>query len=190
MADGIRFEIMLTEKFSEFLTESFVSAMHHIRDENTQEINGFLLFTPVSAEQSTSSITKEATSFKVHKRPPVNSNMLSKKPRSLNQASSSPIPISPPKPIGSKIDVSAMMIETKNHATNEVTYQCAFCKAEIKLLSSMKRHIETKHLPSSVVFKCRTCDYSTKYKHDLKKHYMTKHNMPEPAAQGMMMAMM
>ena len=98
------------------------------------------------------------------------------------QPSGVPVPSS-----GAKIDVSSMMSVIQNFSSNETTYKCSFCQAENKLLSSMKRHIEAKHLPSTTVFNCRSCSYSSKYKHDLKKHYMKRHSMPEPAAQGMML---
>ena len=87
-----------------------------------------------------------------------------------------------------KIDVSSMMTVMQNMSTNEKSYRCSFCGEEIKTHSSMKRHIETKHLPSPD-FKCLNCDYSCKQKNNLKRHYMTKHCMPEPAAQGMMLAL-
>ena len=87
-----------------------------------------------------------------------------------------------------KIDVSSMMTVMQNMSTNEKSYRCSFCGEEIKTQSSMKRHIETKHLPSPD-FKCLNCDYSCKQKNNLKRHYMTKHGMPEPAAQGMMLAL-
>ena len=86
----------------------------------------------------------------------------------------------------SKVDVSSMMKVVQSMDSNDKTYQCSFCGSQTSLLSSMKRHIECKHLPSTVVFNCRSCAYSSKYKHDLKKHYIKVHNMPEPAAQGMM----
>ena len=91
--------------------------------------------------------------------------------------------------LGPKVDVSSQMTVMQNMTTKETTYKCSYCGSETKLLSSMKRHIESKHLPTSTVFNCRTCEYSTKYKHDLKKHYMSRHGMPEPAAQAMIVAM-
>ena len=87
---------------------------------------------------------------------------------------------------GGKVDVSSMMSVTQNLATNEKSYKCSFCGFESSHVSSVTRHIETKHLPSTVMFNCRSCQYSSKFKHNLLRHYMTKHDMPEPAAQGML----
>ena len=86
----------------------------------------------------------------------------------------------------SKIDVSSMMSSVENMATGEKSYKCSFCGSESAHLTSIRRHIETKHLPSTVSFDCRQCDYKTKLKFMLKKHYTNKHQMPEMAAQGMM----
>ena len=87
-----------------------------------------------------------------------------------------------------KIDVSSMMTVMQNMSTNEKSYKCSFCGEENKAQSSMKRHIEIKHLPSPD-FKCLNCGYSSKLKNNLKRHYMTKHGMPAPAAQGMLLAL-
>ena len=91
-----------------------------------------------------------------------------------------------PSSVAPKIDVTSMMSVTLNMSNNEKSYKCSFCSQETALLTSMKRHIETKHLPSTTSFDCRNCEYKTKLKFMLKKHYMNKHAMPEPAAQGMM----
>ena len=115
-----------------------------------------------------------------------------KKPKSLPKSKSDVRPLVQNTPAvvantSPKIDVTSMMKVVQSMGSKDKTYQCSFCGSGTTLLSSMKRHIESKHLPSTVVFNCRSCSYSSKYKHDLKKHYMKTHNMPEPAAQGMLM---
>merc|ERR1712226_353950 len=85
-----------------------------------------------------------------------------------------------------KIDVNSLMSIIEDMATREKSYKCSFCGSESTAVTSMRRHIQTKHMPNSATFNCLTCDYSTKHKFVLKNHYMNKHGMPEPAAQAMM----
>ena len=89
-------------------------------------------------------------------------------------------------PSAPKIDVTSLITVVQNLGSDQKLYKCSFCGSECALIGSMKRHIETKHLPSTVSFDCRQCDYKTKLKFMLKKHYTNKHQMPEMAAQGMM----
>ena len=89
-------------------------------------------------------------------------------------------------PAPQKIDVSSMLTVMQDANSDERSYKCSFCGSECTHLTSMRRHIETKHLPNSVSYSCLTCDYISKHKFVLKKHYMAKHGMPEPAAQAMM----
>ena len=42
------------------------------------------------------------------------------------------------------------------------TYKCNFCDMESKLSSSIRRHIEAKHVQGSRDFECLNCDYVSK----------------------------
>ena len=86
----------------------------------------------------------------------------------------------------SKIDVTSMMKVVQDMHSGEKTFKCSFCQMETKVVHSMKRHIESQHLPSKTVFSCQTCGYTSSQKNNLKRHYMTKHAMHEPAAKAML----
>ena len=116
---------------------------------------------------------------------PIKRQSVPKAPKALQPPSKQvqSIPLNPNAP---KIDVTSMMSITQNMSTNERSYKCSFCGQDTVLLSSMRRHIETKHLPSTASFACQSCDYTTKLRYVLKNHYIGKHGMPELAARGMM----
>ena len=105
-----------------------------------------------------------------------------KRSRVQSVASNSVVPSVP----AGKIDVSSMMSVVQSMSSDIKTFRCSFCGFESAHKVSTSRHIETKHLPNAATFSCRTCSYSSKHKHALKKHYMSVHDMPEPAAQAML----
>ena len=85
-------------------------------------------------------------------------------------------------------NIDSFISINQNLTTGEKVFQCNSCGLSTPLRTSIKRHVENKHMTSSKVFRCRTCnDVTFNVKSNLKRHYMTKHDMPEPAAAGMLM---
>ena len=84
-------------------------------------------------------------------------------------------------------NVDSFISVNQNLATGDKTMQCTFCGFSTHLRTSIKRHVENKHMPSCKVFKCQSCENVTfNQKANLKRHYMTKHGIPEPAAAEML----
>ena len=86
------------------------------------------------------------------------------------------------------VDVSSLRRVLVDSQTNEKIFQCTFCNYETKFASTIKRHIELKHLPQRVSLNCLQCDSVFKLKQHLKAHYMRSHGLLEPAAKAMMTA--
>ena len=87
---------------------------------------------------------------------------------------------------GQKVDVSGLMRTLVDARSNDKLFQCSFCSYEARVSSSVKRHIELKHLPQSITLNCLHCSATFKLKQGLKVHYMKIHGLLEPAAKAMM----
>ena len=184
MEDYIQVQLQLMSEVLEF---SLVDTWHPIHHQLNQIQIGTISFDQFPLNENFNlklkrHVRSEAVS------PPVTTKKLKTNPKPQPKMETRPATVNTAGLSGNspKIDVSSMMKIVQSVGSNDKTYQCAYCGSESTHMSSMKRHIESKHLPSTVVFNCRSCSYSSKYKHDLKKHYMKVHNMPEPAAQGML----
>ena len=165
------------------------SRQYTILDHQT-EVIGKISITPKQIETNTNAFENFKPNLKrsigqAVAQPPVKKQSAPKVPK-VSQQPTKPVQAMPVNSNAPKIDVTSMMSVTQNMSTQEKSYRCSFCGSESSHLTSMKRHIETKHLPSTTSFDCRNCEYKTKLKFMLKRHYMNKHAMPEPAAQGMM----
>ena len=162
----------------------------------TNETVGSVMFCPCEQEAGFPEAAKAMTGLKRKDPPKTDLSKIIQKPKcvKLKPTNTQVVPKPPSDPVtrgsqNTKVDVSSMMSVNHNLLTNEKTFECLFCTFETSHMSSITRHIETKHLPSSVVFNCRSCNYSSKFKHNLKSHYMKAHNMPAPAAEGMLTCM-
>ncbi len=84
-----------------------------------------------------------------------------------------------------KVDAHLLINTLTNPNSSEKLYQCSFCSVQAVAKSSVKRHIEIKHIPSET-YDCLTCSKKCNLKSNLKKHYMKFHQMPEVAANAML----
>ena len=79
------------------------------------------------------------------------------------------------------------MIKTmQDFESKKKMYYCVVCKYETPHQGTIKRHVETKHMPQTVTLNCLQCPKSFKLKQVLKKHYMDVHGLLEPAAKAML----
>ena len=85
-----------------------------------------------------------------------------------------------------KVDVSSLRRVLVDSSTQEKIFQCTFCSYETKFPSTIKRHIEMKHLPKSVTLNCMQCTSTFAMKQSLKQHYMNVHGLSAPAAKAML----
>ena len=197
--DVFDIDVMLSHEMLMTIEAAEVPLECDIFEKSKSQIAGFMLLkqnkTPVEQfNQATTSFSKLPPIIGVKQISPAKRASLSKGPMQKAKAIKGSAPALPNQVVttsggGGKVDVSSMMSVTQNLATNEKSYKCSFCGFESSHVSSVTRHIETKHLPSTVMFNCRSCQYSSKFKHNLKSHYMKAHNMPAPAAEGMLTCM-
>ena len=86
------------------------------------------------------------------------------------------------------LNANDMIKIMQDFETKKKTYCCVVCKYESVHSTTIKRHVETKHMPQTVTLNCLQCPKSFKLKQVLKKHYMDVHGLLEPAAKAMLPA--
>ena len=85
-----------------------------------------------------------------------------------------------------KINVKALIKTLVDPQRSEKLLQCSFCSYQTTYFSTIKRHVEQKHLPKTETFNCLTCGKEFGVKSNLKIHYVKVHKMPELAAKTML----
>ena len=114
---------------------------------------------------------------------------LSKAPPQLNSVSKpKDTPVIPEVKIGSepKLNANDMIKIMQDFETKKKTYYCVVCKYETIHSTTIKRHVETKHMPQTISYNCLQCTKSFNLKQNLKSHYLKHHGLNEQAAKAML----
>ena len=86
----------------------------------------------------------------------------------------------------SKPDISGLVRTFQDVKTKQKFHQCTFCNYQSPHSSTMKRHVELKHLPQTISYNCLQCSSTFRQKSNLKIHYKGVHGLLDPAAKAMM----
>ena len=114
---------------------------------------------------------------------------LSKAPQLRNSVSNpKDTPVIPEVKIGSepKLNANDMIKIMQDFETKKKTYYCVVCKYETIHNTTIKRHVEMKHMPKTVSLNCLQCSKTFTLRQHLKSHYMKTHGLVEPAAKAML----
>ena len=85
-----------------------------------------------------------------------------------------------------KPDASSLMRTVTFSDSNQKEYMCTFCDYRYSQSGTVKRHIESKHLPQKISFNCLHCLSTFQSKGTLKKHYIQVHGLLEAAARAIL----
>ena len=85
-----------------------------------------------------------------------------------------------------KPDASSLMRTVTFSDSNQKEYMCTFCDYRYSQSGTVKRHIESKHLPQQKSFNCLHCLSTFQSKGTLKKHYMQVHGLLDAAARAIL----
>ena len=85
-----------------------------------------------------------------------------------------------------KLNASDMIKIMQDFETKKKTYCCIVCKYETVHSTTIKRHVEMKHMPQTVSLNCLQCTKTFNLRQHLKTHYMKTHGLVDQAAKAML----
>ena len=137
----------------------------------------------IFTSQKTSSPTKFAPVERKHTKTvpaKVPKTMPSFQPKETSVSSNLGVPPS------AQVSASDMIKVMQDFQTKKKSFCCIVCKYETPHQGTIKRHVETKHMPQAPSLNSLQCPRSFNLKQNLKTHYMKKHGLLEPAAKAML----